>query len=154
MFERHLEASEEVPAGTDLVVWPEDVVDLEGPLAASPEGGTLAALARELGATLVVGVTEQEGNRFRNAAVAYDPDGTVTDRYEKVRRVPFGEYVPLRALLDAVRRRRARPPATRSPAPNRPSSTRRSGRSASSSRGRCSSATGPATPSATGAGSS
>jgi apolipoprotein N-acyltransferase len=31
--------------------------------------------------------------------VAFDADGTVADRYEKVRRVPFGEYVPLRWLV-------------------------------------------------------
>ena len=30
------------------------------------------------------------------------PDGEVTSRYDKVRRVPFGEYVPLRGLLDAL----------------------------------------------------
>ncbi len=30
------------------------------------------------------------------------PDGDVTSRYDKVRRVPFGEYVPLRGLLDAL----------------------------------------------------
>ena len=30
------------------------------------------------------------------------PDGEVYDRYEKVRRVPFGEYMPMRGLLDAL----------------------------------------------------
>jgi apolipoprotein N-acyltransferase len=29
-----------------------------------------------------------------------EADGTFTDRFEKVRRVPFGEYVPLRGLLE------------------------------------------------------
>jgi apolipoprotein N-acyltransferase len=28
------------------------------------------------------------------------PDGTITSRYDKVRIVPFGEYLPLRSLLD------------------------------------------------------
>ena len=30
------------------------------------------------------------------------PDGEVVSRYDKVRRVPFGEYMPLRGLLDAL----------------------------------------------------
>jgi apolipoprotein N-acyltransferase len=101
VFERHLEATELVPEDTELVVWPEDIVDLDGALDGSPEEDTLAALARRLDATLVVGVTEitEPADRFRNAAIAFNPDGTVADRYEKVRRVPFGEYVPLRWLI-------------------------------------------------------
>lgn len=99
VFERHLEASAQIPAGTELIVWPEDVVDIEGTVVEASEGEELAALARRLDATVVVGVVEGEGDRFRNAAVAINPDGTVADRYEKVRRVPFGEYVPFRALL-------------------------------------------------------
>lgn len=99
VLDRHLEASEQVPDGTDLVVWPEDVVDLAGPLAGTPEADELADLARRLDTALVVGVVEEEGDRFRNAAVAFNPDGTVAGRFEKVRRVPFGEYVPFRRLL-------------------------------------------------------
>jgi apolipoprotein N-acyltransferase len=99
VFQRHLDASDVVPEGTDLVVWPEDIVELHGPLAGSPEEERLADLARRLDATLVAGVTERDEDSFRNAAIAFNPDGTVADRYEKVRRVPFGEYVPLRWLV-------------------------------------------------------
>jgi apolipoprotein N-acyltransferase len=99
VFERHLAASEEVPEGTDLVVWPEDIVDIDGAVVDAPEAAEIADLARRLDATVVVGVVEGEGNRFRNAAIAVNPDGTIADRYEKVRRVPFGEYIPFRRLL-------------------------------------------------------
>jgi len=80
-----------------LVLWPEDVVSLPTPLARSPEQAVLADLARALHTTLVVGVTETVSpTTFRNEIVAWGPDGTLVSRFEKVHRVPFGEYVPFR----------------------------------------------------------
>jgi apolipoprotein N-acyltransferase len=100
VFERHLEASEQIETPVDLVVWPEDVVDVDR-LAYSAEGDDLEALARDLDTTLVAGIVEDSGaDHFRNASVAFGPDGQIVDRYDKVHRVPFGEYVPLRWLLE------------------------------------------------------
>ena len=101
VFARHLATSQGVRTPVDLVVWPEDVIDVDGPIERYPEGALVAAVARRSGATLVAGVVESVGpDRFRNAAVAWSRDGTVVDRFEKVRRVPFGEYVPGRAFFD------------------------------------------------------
>jgi apolipoprotein N-acyltransferase len=101
VFERHLRASADVETPVDLVVWPEDVVDVSEPVAETREGRELSALARRLDAPLVVGVVEDVGrDHFRNAAVAYDANGDIVDRYDKVHRVPFGEYVPLRSLVE------------------------------------------------------
>ncbi|MGH9193739.1 MAG: apolipoprotein N-acyltransferase [Acidimicrobiales bacterium] len=101
VFERHLTTSADVETPVDLVVWPEDVVDVDDPVAETREGRELRELARRLDAPLVVGVVEDAGpDQFRNAAVAYDADGEIVDRYDKVHRVPFGEYVPLRSLVE------------------------------------------------------
>jgi apolipoprotein N-acyltransferase len=86
-----------------LVLWPEDVIALPGPLTGSPEAGTMSQLAERLHTTLVAGVTEPEpGNTFRNEIVAWGPDGRVVAEFEKVHRVPFGEYVPYRSLIAHV----------------------------------------------------
>ncbi|HEX3623102.1 MAG TPA: apolipoprotein N-acyltransferase [Acidimicrobiales bacterium] len=103
VFDRQIQATAGVNAPIDLVLWPEDVVDVEAPVATTPEATELATLARSLGTTLVAGVVEDVGGvRFHNAAVAWGPDGTLLDRYEKVHRVPFGEYAPGRRLLGTV----------------------------------------------------
>jgi apolipoprotein N-acyltransferase len=102
VFTRHLDASAGVEAPVDLVLWPEDVVDVEGDVLGRPEGDALADLARRLDATVVAGVVEGAGDRFRNASIAWAPDGRPVARYDKRQRVPFGEYVPLRSVIEQV----------------------------------------------------
>ena len=102
-FERHVEATSLVEPPVDLVVWPEDVIDTDGAFVEDPWSGVVGRLARGVGAPMVVGTVEGDGSdRFRNAAVLVSAEGEVVDRYDKVHRVPFGEFVPLRSLLELV----------------------------------------------------
>jgi apolipoprotein N-acyltransferase len=98
----HEAASEAVPDGTDLVVWPEDVIDVEGDVRATEEGDRLSALAIELDTTVVAGVVTSVGDRFTNVAQVWRPDGSFGPTYEKNHRVPFGEYIPFRSLVERV----------------------------------------------------
>lgn len=99
-YEAQLRASLRVRPPVGLVLWPEDVISLEQPLAASLADLQVAQLARSLGATVIAGVVQTVGKtRFINEAVAWGPNGGIIGTYEKVHRVPFGEYVPGRSIL-------------------------------------------------------
>lgn len=102
VVERHLAATAAIDPGTvDLVVWPENVIDV-ATFTDSTERDEIAAEAARIGAPFAVGITEDADDGFLNAQVVVTPDGGVTSRYDKVRRVPFGEYMPMRGLLAAL----------------------------------------------------
>jgi apolipoprotein N-acyltransferase len=87
-------------APPSLVLWPEDVIALGGPLHGSVQGAEMAQEARRLHTTLIAGVTEPASpTTFRNEIVAWGPDGRIVGTFEKVHRVPFGEYVPFRSFI-------------------------------------------------------
>ncbi len=94
----------------DLVVWPENGIDVNGIAFEDSQAlADVAAQAARLGVPFAIGVTldsefsahPSEGS-FVNSQFVVTPDGRVTSGYEKVRIVPFGEYVPLRGLLEAL----------------------------------------------------
>jgi len=83
-----------------LVLWPEDVVSLQTRIDGTQAETQLEALAARLHATLVVGVTETvSAQSFRNEVIAFSPAGRLVARFEKVHRVPFGEYIPYRGFF-------------------------------------------------------
>ncbi|NCV75147.1 apolipoprotein N-acyltransferase [bacterium] len=106
---RHLDATRTISGVStasdkqlDLVIWPENVIDVSS-FSSSVERAEVAAEAARLNAPFLVGITEDLDNRyFTNAQVVVNTDGSLGDRYDKVRRVPFGEFVPMRGLLEAV----------------------------------------------------
>lgn len=100
VLDAHLRVSEDLDGPLDLVLWPENAIDVDG-IAGTAEEAVVSAIAARLGATVVAGVTEDAGrDNFRNVAYVWGPDGRLRDGYTKVNRVPFGEYVPLRGFLE------------------------------------------------------
>lgn len=100
--EQHLRTADLITSSPDLVLMPESIGHAHGPVSESPVGDRFARLAQQLDTHLVAGITETEGDGYRNAAVLWGPDGALQDRYEKHHRVPFGEYLPLRGLVERV----------------------------------------------------
>ena len=103
VVERHLAATRAITStNLDMVIWPENVIDVAD-FYDSVERTEIAEQAARLNAPFVVGITEDMNARyFTNAQIVVNEDGTLGDRYDKVRRVPFGEFVPLRGLLETL----------------------------------------------------
>jgi apolipoprotein N-acyltransferase len=107
VFDVHMTATKtlEPSSQRDAVIWPENVISItnNGLFFDSPEYTEIAQEARRLNVPFVVGITEDAGQgQFTNAQIVIDTDGTIAGRYDKVRRVPFGEYMPMRSLLKAL----------------------------------------------------
>jgi apolipoprotein N-acyltransferase len=110
--ERHLDATRSIEPDPDLdlVLWPENVIRVRGePFEGSAIHAAVTEEAARLGVPLAVGITEDADvtgrgdiGQVTNAQVVVAPDGRIVSRYDKVRRVPFGEYVPLRGVLEAL----------------------------------------------------
>ncbi|WP_329035295.1 apolipoprotein N-acyltransferase [Streptomyces sp. NBC_00178] len=100
--------SEELTRGlagrdVDLVVWGESSVAVD--LSRHPEtADRVTALSRQVGADILVNMDARrtdgpERTGIFKSAVLVGSDGPTGDRYDKMRLVPFGEYVPARSLL-------------------------------------------------------
>jgi len=102
VFERHVSASDLIDGSPDLVLWPENVVHVDVDVSTTAEGEYLAGLAADLDTTLVSGVVESGDDEFLNFAYVWSPDGDVLGIYEKNTRVPFGEWIPFRSLVEQL----------------------------------------------------
>lgn len=110
IFQTYLDMTE-APLGGDarvgqqrLVVWPESAL----PFLLTQEPGALFRIGLALGENteLVTGAVRAEtgdkGIEYFNSVFVVAGDGTVKGLYDKVRLVPFGEFVPLKPLLERI----------------------------------------------------
>lgn len=101
-FESHVELTRGlIGEDLDLVIWAESSVafDLQP---GSARLDRLRRLSEEVDAPILVNVDSRrgEGGIFKSS-VLIDSEG-IADRYDKMRLVPFGEYVPVRPLFGWV----------------------------------------------------
>jgi apolipoprotein N-acyltransferase len=109
-----------VNEGAAVVLWPESALPYRvdsDPLYRH----VLEAATRELGATIVLNsVGGSQENGYTNSAYVVGADGVSEQRYDKIRLVPFGEFVPFwarMAITESLVREVGRFEAGRSRAP-------------------------------------
>lgn len=99
ILEQYRQLTLSAAAGSpQLIVWPEaaspglvgDDVEVEQ---------ALSQLARQVRIPLLIGAVTYRHRDYFNSALLFDRQGSVAGIYDKLHRVPFGEYIPLRKLL-------------------------------------------------------
>jgi apolipoprotein N-acyltransferase len=95
-----------VRAGTlpapQLVIWPENASDLD-PYTDAAAAASIAGAAADVGVPILVGaVTDGPGRFVSNRGIVWDPVSGAGASYVKRHPVPFGEYIPFRALVRKV----------------------------------------------------
>ncbi|QDT32582.1 apolipoprotein N-acyltransferase [Thalassoglobus polymorphus] len=117
-----------VPYQPDVIIWPEamfrypmmeydktmsdDELDTVHPMLRTEDWknrnsqDSLVGLSEKTDAALVIGIivadATREGVQNYNSAVFVEPDGGLQNRYDKIHRVPFGEYIPFQSQLKNV----------------------------------------------------
>ena len=110
--ESHLDLTRNLPAGElDLVVWPESSTGYATDPIENPEiAGQIAAEAVRLQSYLLVGGDRPvDDEHFANVNLLFDPEGRIVGEYLKTHPVPFGEYIPWRAVFGWTENFRAAP---------------------------------------------
>lgn len=86
----------------DLVIWPENASDID-PLRNRDAAERIGAAARAIDAPLLVGaVLSPPSGAVTNTALVWDPSTGPGPAHDKRRLVPFGEYLPLRRLVETI----------------------------------------------------
>ena len=90
-------------AKPDIVIWPETSVP--GYIAEEDDlKKEVASLAMDGDAYILTGSIREENGKFFNSAVLMSPEGKITQTYDKVHLVLFGEYIPLKGGLSWIQR--------------------------------------------------
>jgi apolipoprotein N-acyltransferase len=81
----------------DVVLWPEGASDID-PLVSATAAGLFDRIVREMDAPLIAGAITERDGRFYNTSMLWKAGQGAVDLYDKKHPVPFGEYVPDRAI--------------------------------------------------------
>lgn len=111
VLRNHVNATKELAAAVsqgllrqpDVVVWPENSADID-PLSDPTASALITEAAKAINAPILVGavVGRQSHNDELNTVLLWDASGYEHQRHVKHHIQPFGEYLPLRPLIEKI----------------------------------------------------
>lgn len=103
IVDKHLRLTKEaVNDGAEVVLWAETALPFTL-YEYDFYSYDIAATAEELNTVIIVGAMCEDDDGYFNTLFCFTPDGEISEtKYYKQHLVPFGEYVPMRNLIEAV----------------------------------------------------
>lgn len=97
VFDNHINVTrEEVDGSEDLIVWPENSIDID-PTRNEVVSKKISSLLSEIDKPLIAGAI-LDGSELLNASIYFNNLGEIKSTYIKRYLTPFGEYIPLRGI--------------------------------------------------------
>ena len=100
VLQRHIDQTDKV-ANTDLYIWPENASDVD-PIKNLEAQSLILGLIKEIKSPLLIGAVEKTAEGPTNSSILFKDSGEIDSRYLKQDLAPFGEYMPLRELAEAI----------------------------------------------------
>jgi apolipoprotein N-acyltransferase len=100
VLQRHAQATHKVP-DSDLYIWPENASDVD-PLKNSQARKLIKDVVSRIQAPLLIGAVEESDQGPINSSLLFNTETEVVSKYIKQDLAPFGEYMPVRKLAEAI----------------------------------------------------
>jgi apolipoprotein N-acyltransferase len=100
VLNNHIDATP-TQSNADLIIWPENASDVD-PITNLKASQGIAELIKEIEKPLLIGAVEQRSSGPLNSSLLFGTDGELLSRYLKQDLAPFGEYIPLRSISEAI----------------------------------------------------
>jgi apolipoprotein N-acyltransferase len=95
VFLRHLDETQKLKDKVDLIIWPENAVDID--IKTNPDVyQQIVELAKNKNTPLLVGGVTKAGSNLKNQSMLFTPE--LSQVYTKRYLTPFGEYLPIRSI--------------------------------------------------------
>lgn len=100
VLNNHIDATPK-QSSADLIIWPENASDVD-PITNLKARQGIDKLLSEIQKPLLIGAVEQRSSGPLNSSLLFGADGELLSRYIKQDLAPFGEYIPLRSISEAI----------------------------------------------------
>jgi len=103
LFELSIKSQDSFNNKNRIIIWPETSFEGSIPSETKLLSNISKKILKNKNTTLILGLLRNNENKVFNSLVFLNSEGDITHNYDKVKLVPFGEYIPFRQYLTILK---------------------------------------------------